>query len=62
MYSQYQQKVLMRIQIMKNNLESAWPPIDLVWQDTGYDDRSPLARAIAYKLSLVYITYELTNR
>jgi len=30
--------------------------------DTGYNDHSPLAEAIAYKLSLVYMTKQLSNK
>jgi len=48
---------------MKDNLEhGAWPLVDLASRDTRRSDRSALARAIAYKLSLVGLTNELNNK
>jgi len=46
---------------MKNNLGTVWPPIDLAQQGTRYNDSSPLARAIGYKLSLVCMSHKQTK-
>jgi len=48
--------------IWKNNLESAWPPMDLAKQGTEYNDRPPLARAIACNSSSVWMSNKLAYR
>ena len=55
-------KSLMRIQDIKNNLEAAWPRlISLSKAPVPTIVRPLLARAVAYKLSLVWMSNKLTN-